>query len=544
MSKKRIGFGHTGFSERDVSFAAGLLGRGASRREALRILMAGGAGLAAATALLGRASDAMAATPKRGGHYRVGIHEGNTTDTLNPALTNGVCMIQVNHTNRNFLTEIDEFNSVAPDIAEGWEALDGATRWVFKLRRGVEFHNGKPFTAADAVASLNYHRKEGSESAAKPLLAGITDIRADGDETVVFTLESANADLPYILSDYHLVMMPSDSDGNVDASGVGTGPYILEKFEPGVQVSLTRNPNYFKEGRAHFDAVTFQVLNDPNARLTALLTGEIDVNSQIEAKSIRFLERDDRVVIDNVPSGAHATMPMHVDSPPFDDMNVRLALKHAIDREEIVEKVLGGAGVVGNDHPIGPTVPYWSDIGQRSFDPDKAKFHLKQAGLDGLKVQLSASDAAFPGALDMATLFQASAKKAGIDVEVAREAADGYWSDVWLKKPFIVASWGARPTPDVMFSLAYQGGAAWNESKWDNPNFNKLLLEARSELDDAKRGALYAEMMTLCRDEGGTIVPFFTNRVSARRKEVMHSGNLTGNWQLDGARSAERWWFG
>ncbi|MFD0857846.1 ABC transporter substrate-binding protein [Roseovarius aquimarinus] len=510
-----------------------------------RAVMGGmaGAGLLAASAGLIGAGRAHAETPKKGGHYRVGIHEGNTNDSLDPRTTNGVCMIQLNHTIFNFLVEIDADDSIIPELAESWDASDDATSWVFNIRKGVEFHNGKPLTAEDVVASLKYHLKEDSQSAAKPLLDGVTSITAETEHQVRFDLSEGNADLPYVLTDYHFVILPSDADGNVDISGIGTGGYVLESFEPGVRIEMSRNPNYFKEGRAHFDKVTFLVINDGNARTNALLTGEIDADSQIAANTLKFLQRNDKVLIDNVPSAGHVTIPMHTNVAPFDNVDVRLALKHAIDRDDIIDKVMGGAAVFGNDHPIGPSMPYFTAQDRNTFDPEKSRFHLKQAGMENLSVTLATSDATFPGAVDMATLFQASAKKAGIDMKVDRRPADNYWSEVWLKNPFCVAAWGARPTPQIMFSIAYKSGAAWNESKWENERFNSLLDSAKAELDDAKRTEMYGEMMRLCRDDGGTIVPFFLNRVQARGTNVMHSEKIGGNWQLDGARSAERWWF-
>ncbi|WP_138933128.1 ABC transporter substrate-binding protein [Roseovarius arcticus] len=514
---------------------------GPSRRGVLAGLA--GTGLAVSATGLLTAGQAQAATPKKGGHYRVGIHEGNTNDSLDPRTTNGVCMIQLNHTIFNFLVEIDTDDSIIPELAESWEASGDAKSWLFKIRSGVEFHNGKPLTASDVVASIMYHLRDDSESAAKPLLEGVTSITAEDEHSVRFELSEGNADLPYVLTDYHFVILPADGEGNVDISGVGTGGYMLDSFEPGVRIEMTRNPNYFKDGRAHFDEVTFLIINDSNARTNALLTGEVDSDSQVAANTLQFIERNDRVTIDNVPSAAHVTIPMHVDTAPFDNVDVRLALKHAIDRQEAIDKVMGGAAVVGNDHPIGPTMPYYSELEQNTFDLDKSKFHLKKAGMEDLSVTLAASDAAFPGAVDMATLFQASAKKAGINMKVDRKPADNYWSDVWLKNPFCTASWGARPTPQIMFSLGYKGGAAWNESHWDNAQFNSLLEKTKAELDDAKRTEMYAEMMRLCRDDGGTVVPFFYNRLSARGKNVAHSDKISGNWQLDGARSAERWWF-
>ena len=128
---------------------------------------------------------------------------------------------------------------------------------------------------------------------------------------------------------------------------------------------------------------------------------------------------------------------MDTRAEPFKDNNVRLALKFAVDREELVEKILFGYGSVGNDHPIGRGQPFFSkDLTQRSYDPDKAKFHLKEAGLSSLDVELSVADAAYSGAVDAGALFQASAEKAGINIKLNREPNDGYWSNVWMKKPF------------------------------------------------------------------------------------------------------------
>ena len=228
---------------------------------------------------------------------------------------------------------------------------------------------------------------------------------------------------------------------------------------------------------------------------------------------------------------------------PFDDVNVRLALKHAIDRQEIVDKILFGRGTIANDHPIGPSMPYHADLPQREQDLDKAKYHLKKAGHDRLSVEISVADTVVPGATNMCSLFAEQARPAGLDIKVNQQPADGYWTNVWLKKPFCVVSWTARPTPDVMFSLAYKAGADWNESHWENARFNELLLKAKAELDQELRAEMYAEMQSLCRDDGGTIVPFFRNRTSARRDNVMHDDQIAAVWELDGARGYHRWWF-
>ena len=514
-----------------------------SRRDFLAQASALGLSAGLVGALPGRA--ARAATPKKGGRFRVGGSDGNTTDSLDPATFESQFMINMGHTYGNFLTEITEDNVVGPELAESWEASPDAATWTFKLRQGVEFHNGKSFEAADVVATLNYHRGEDSKSAAKALLELVEDITADDKHTVTVKLKSGSADFPYLVTDYHLIMLPSDGEGNANwRDGIGTGGYALQAMDPGVRASLTRFPNYFKEDRAHFDEIEYIVVAEANARITALKTGDVDAVQSIEQKTMHLLGRDPNIEIIEVPSGTHNTMAMHVDVPPFDDNHVRMALKLSLDREDALTKILKGAGTIGNDHPISPILPYHAaELEQRVYDPEKAKWHLKQAGLDSLKVPFSTSSVPLQGGVDFAVLYKEHAAKAGIEIDVVREPDDSYWSNVWLKKPFALVSWGQRPTPDIMFTLAYAKDAAWNETHFAHERFNTLLVEARSELDDVKRAELYFEMQKIVRDEGGTIVPFFTNFVYAHRKNVKHGEKLTGNWPLDGSRAAERWWF-
>jgi peptide/nickel transport system substrate-binding protein len=218
-----------------------------------------------------------------------------------------------------------------------------------------------------------------------------------------------------------------------------------------------------------------------------------------------------------------------------------------VDRQELVDKILLGRGAVGNDHPISATQAYHaSGLEQREYDPDQAAFHYKKSGHSG-SIQLSAADAAFAGAVDAAQLMAASAAKAGINIEVIREPNDGYWSNVWNKKGWSACYWGGRPTPDWMFSAAYTKDTEWNDTAWKTTEaavkFNKLVVEGRAELNETRRSEIYAECQSLIRDDGGCLLPMFYNNVWARSKKVTHSGELAANWNTDGAKLCERWWF-
>jgi peptide/nickel transport system substrate-binding protein len=524
-----------------------LMAKAASGRMSRRTFMEGaiaiGVTIPAAIAIWSRQS--VAAAPSKGGLFRVGLDDGNTTDSMDPATYASRFMITMAHTHRNFLTEISPDNGIIGELAESWDVSPDAKTWTLKIRQGVEFHNGKTFGADDAAASLNYHRGEGSKSAAKSLLAAVTSIKADGKDTLVIELSDGNADLPYVLTDYHLVMLPADGEGKVSSdNAAGTGGYVVNTFDPGVHATLERFANYWKQDRAHFDGIEYLAIPDVNARQTGLLTASLDAMIECDFKTVDMLKGDPSVVVDEVPTGTYVSMPMHQDVAPFSDPDVRLAFKYAIDRDATVKTVLNGHGSIGNDQPISPNMPFYnSSISQRVYDPDKARFHLKKAGMENLKVDLSAADTVIPGAVDMGLLFRETAKKAGIDVNVIREPNDGYWANVWLKKPFCLSGWGQRPTPDIAFTLGYAAGADWNESHFRDERFNQLLVSARKELDQKKRAEMYGEMQQIVHDKGSVIIPFFRNWIYARRTNVAHGTMLTSSWPLDGARGGERWWF-
>ena len=525
--------------EQESKFAAGRI----SRRSFVSSVVAAGVGLPTA---LGMASSVMAATPKSGGHYRLGLGHGSTTDSLDPATYENGFLSNLSTSMFNCITEIAPDGSLRGDLAESWEAADGGATWIFNLRSGVEFHNGKTMTSEDVIASLNYHRGEDSKSAAKGLLSAVTDISADGPNRVVISLTEANADFPFVIGDYHLVILPAEADGSVNpVGGIGTGAYALNNFEPGVRAEMTRNGNFFRE--TYFDEVTILSIIDITARQNALLSGQVDVVDRLDPKTVSLLARSPAVNILESTGTLHYTFPMRLDVAPFDNYDLRMALKLSVNRQEMVDKILLGHGALGNDHPISSSVPYHAgDLPQREYDPEKAAFHYKKSGHSGA-IQLSASDAAFAGAVDAAQLIQASAGAAGIDIEVVREPSDGYWSNVWNKKGWSACYWGGRPTQDWMYSAAYTNDTEWNDTAWKgteaSAKFNQIVVAARSELDDTKRAAMYAECQALINDDGGALVPMFANYIMGLSNKIGHAEDVASNWSLDGSHSAERWWF-
>ncbi|MCG6912153.1 MAG: ABC transporter substrate-binding protein [Deltaproteobacteria bacterium] len=510
-----------------------------TRREFISRATALGLTAAVAPAFLGKR--AQAATPKMGGRFRLGVQGGNTADNGDPATFTNTFMQVYNYATRNNLVEVDHTMSPVPELAESWESTPDAAKWVFKLRKGVEFHNGKTMDANDVLWSIQRHRTEDSKSAAKALLKSIDEIKAEDKYTVAFTLKSGSADFPFLMSDYHLTICPADTTDFM--KNVGTGAYKQVSFEPGVRTFAKKNPNYFKTDRGHFDELEMIHLPDANTRTTALQTGQVDAINRCEKKTFQFIEKAPALQAIITNGMKHYTFAMLCDKAPFTDNNVRMAMKYAIDREEIIKQVMRGYAVPGNDHPISPVNRYYNkNLPQRTYDPDKAKFYLKKSGLSQRDFDLSVSDEGFPGAVDAGAVYKENAKKAGIDINLVREAADGYWNDVWMKKPWCAVYWGGRPTEDWMFTTTYASGAPWNDTHWKNGHFDELLVKARAELDSDKRRAMYYEMQQIVRDDGGVIVLAFVQDLQAATKKIRY-GKLAANWELDGWKCCERWWF-
>jgi len=504
-----------------------------------------GAGAMGAGALLGLgAFPRMAkAAPNKGGLFRIGIADFDSGDTLDPQLAESRFMMHLGWQLRNCLVEVGPGVVLVPELAESWDSNDDLTVWTFKLRQGVEFHNAKTMTAEDVVYSINLHRGEKTVSESKALIEQVTDVKTNAPGEVTITLAGPNAGFPSLMSLVNLQIVP---EGETDfGKGVGTGGYILESFEPGVRSRVKRNPNYWKADRANFDEIEIIAIKDVTARTTALQTGEIDAMNAVDATTAALLKQMPGMNLIQTQGKAHYCFEMNTTAAPYDNIDVRTALKLAIDRQEILDKVLGGYGSIANDQPISPAYQYYNaDIPQHSYDPEKAAALIKKAGAEGQVFQLSVSETPFTGAVNTAELYKEQAAKAGIQIEVVREPEDGYWSNVWAKKPFAASKWSGRVNEDVMLSLAYSKEAigSWNSTYWDNEAFNKALVAARSERDEAKRKALYFECQALIHDDGGLIAPVWADFLDAKSEKIA-TGEIASDWDMDGCRAGERWWM-
>lgn len=511
---------------------------GMSRRAFLGRASALGLAAALGTAMV--PGMARADTPKKGGVLKIGLGGGESTDALDPGLADGPVAFNVNRQWGDTILNVSPTKELEPRLAESFDSNADSTVWTFKIRKGVKFHDGSEMTPDDVAATFKRHSDENAKSGAFGIMQGIADIKAEG-EAVVFTLSTGNADLPYLLADYHLIVQPK---GGVDApnAGIGTGPYKVKTAEPGVRYVFEKNADDWDTTRGHYDSVEFLVINDATARTAALQSGQVHMINRVDPKVAKLLGRAPGVVVKSVDGPGHYVFIMHVDKPPFDNKDLRLALKYAINRQELVDKILDGFGSVGNDIPINASYPLFDEtLPQRAFDLAKAAEHYKASGHDGSPIELIVADGAFPGAVDAASLFQASATQAGIPLVIKRVPDDGYWSDVWNVKPFCASYWGGRPVQDQMYSTAYLSTADWNDTKFKNKEFDDLIISARAETDAAKRKEIYAKVARILWEEGGVICPMFNNFVDGVSDTVAGWVDDPNLELMNGFASAKTW---
>jgi peptide/nickel transport system substrate-binding protein len=405
----------------------------------------------------------------------------------------------------NGLTSLDGSLTPQPALAESFNTKDAKT-WVFTLRKGVTFHDAKPLTPADVVYSISRHKDPAIASKAKVLADQIESVKATGPNEVTVVLTSPNADLPVIVGTFHFHIV---KEGTTDfAAGIGTGPYKLKEFKPGVRSVVVRNDNYWKPGKPYLDEIEFVGIGDEGARVNALLSGGMHLVGSINPRSIARITGTQGFAVFKTQSGQYSDLIMRKDVGPGTNPDFVLAMKHLFDREQMKKTIAIDQAVVANDQPVDPTNRfYFAGLPQRRFDPEKAKFHLKKAGTTGA-VPVVASPAALYS-VEMALVLQQTAKGIGLDLDVKRMPADGYWSNHWLNSPVGFGNVNPRPSADILLTQFFKSDAQWNESRWKNEKFDQLLVAARGETDLAKRKQMYADLQTMIYNEAGIGIPLF-----------------------------------
>ncbi|MFM0009459.1 ABC transporter substrate-binding protein [Paraburkholderia sediminicola] len=501
-----------------------LTSKGTSRRGVLRAMAAAGMMSVTGAGLLSASGTALAqAKPKQGGKIRVATQSASAADTLDPAKgALGTDYVR-GFMFYNCLTELDSHLGAKMALATSLETTD-ATVWVAKLRPGVQFHDGKSLAPADVVYSIMRHKDPATASKAKTLADQIKEVKATGPNEVTITLEGPNADLPVILATSHFQII---KDGTKDfKTAVGTGPFKVKEFSPGVRTVGVKNEKYWKPGLPHLDEVELIGIGDESARVNALLSGDVQLINAVSPRSTTQIKGAGGFSVLETKTGLYTDLVVRDEGGITGNEDFRRGMMYLQDREQMRRAIFQGYGAIGNDQPIDPTNKYYlAGLPQRTFDPDKAKFHFQKAKVGSAPVQIFASPAA-EGSVEMAMFLQQVAPQAGLNLQVSRVPADGYWSNHWMKHPLGFGNVNARPSADVIFTQFFKSDAPWNEANWKSPKFDQLLLAARGEPDDAKRKKIYGDMQVLVHESGGVGIPLFQSSLDAYTTKLKGLGSI------------------
>lgn len=497
--------GYSDLSSYDQDLVRNIIRKNCSRRDVLKLMAVTGVSLATAQNLLSTGGQAIAQTPVKGGSVRYASNLHGPDDQLDPTLfTSSIDYTRGRATYSCLVQHADDLTP-QPDLATAWSSNADATEWTFILREGVTFHDGSPFGADDVVWSMNRHLGEDSTSVIKSVLASVKGWRKTGPYEVKADMNSSNADLPIVLGIFQAKIVKNGSTGE----GNGTGPFTMESFEPGVKSVHKRNENYFREG-ANLDAIEITAITDPVARTNALIAGDIQLFSTVEPKAFRQIEEADNVQLLSTPAALQVAICCLKNVAPGENDDFVKGLQYIQDRDRIVNRILKGKGSVGNDTPIMSAHggDWCSELPQREFDPDKAKFHFEKAGVSSAEVYVAP---VAPGIEEVCLLAQANCAKIGFDLQIKKVPTDGYWGAVWMVEPVNVVTWNMRPTANSQMAIQFGPGAAWNDTYWNNDRMGELLTASLAETDVDKRHGMYCEMQTLIHEGSGMVIPAFSN---------------------------------
>jgi peptide/nickel transport system substrate-binding protein len=476
---------------------------GSSRREFLKRGVAAGLGAVVAPYI---SRDAFAAS-----RDRVTIYHSSVADSLHP----------YNHSSspiygnwQHIIEPLVELDYAKKDyvgvLAESWEFQ--GKRWVFRLRKGVKFHNGAPLTSKDVAFSVDRMRDEKGGSLQAPNFKDVSEIQTPDDQTVIFVTKQPLAIfLDRLENRFILSKVAADKYGDqLYQNPIGTGPYKFVSYQRGGNFVFTRNDDYWG-GKANIKEVIFRKVTEEAARLAALESGQADFINNVPVHEVARLERHPRVRIDRIEGLRMFFLAMNVAHKPFDNKLVRQAANYAVDAPSIVKNIFDGIGYPING-PVGSQV-IGADpkLKRYPYDPKRAKELLAQAGYaDGCDVQLYYSAGRYPKDREVCQVVAAQMAKAGFRVELISQEWAIFWDKSGVnggKLPFYYIGRGSLTDADTLYDQYFRTGTT-RRTNYSNPELDKIIEEQQKTPDMKKRVALLQQAGKIIMDEA-PFVPLY-----------------------------------
>ncbi|MBI3327618.1 MAG: ABC transporter substrate-binding protein [Nitrospinae bacterium] len=511
-----------------------------TRRAFLQRLGWTGLGAAALGALdIAHVQPAFAQQVRRGGMIKLGI--GENIDTLDPHNTTIITAVAIHNNIYNGLLKITydgQKVDFVPDLAHTWEIIGDRTH-VFRLHKGVTFHNGEPLNAS--VVKWNLERvkdvKQSPIHAWKLKL--LENIEMPDDDTVKLTFAQPYPFLRVALTGSTGRAGTIVSPKAVEQWGkdygrhpIGTGPFKFVEWKEADSILLERNPTYFEHGADHkplpyLDKVHLKFIIEPSTLVAALVSGEMDGINNISPQFMPTVRKNPNLTVYSVVGGNWNCVHFNIAKEPFSDQHLRLAVAYAINREEIVKQIHFGEAIVAYGPISPPMTGFWDpEFGKKAkegqyFDMQKAQEHLKQSRYanGATALLLTPNSEYYPR---QAEVLQAQLAKIGVKVNI--QVLDiSAWRKRWLQDrdwDLVTLRWDADLDPDETLFPELHSKEAWNAGRWISPEFDRLVELAQVEADQRKRKQFYAEAVQLILKEAPVAIFSHVNELKVFHKYV------------------------
>jgi peptide/nickel transport system substrate-binding protein len=508
-------------SDRYLSLSSGLF----SRRALVK-----GAGAAAGSLAFGAPSLRLTSAVQEasGSVLRIAFSDANTKDSVNPAISqDNFFIVPPQSTMYESLVKLDNNFQATPHLAEDWEASDDAKTWQFRLKRGIEFHDGSTMTAKDVVYSLRASMDPQSGTTfyaqLKDLLKpeNITEV---DEYTVQFVLETPFVFFANPLGTRNARVFKADTTPEELATTPnGTGPFRFESFVPGESFAATRFENYWQEGKPFLDRIEFKNIPEAASKLEALQTGDVELIDNIEYASSRAIEGTDNEPLP-LPDAAWHGVICDVRVEPFTDPRVITAMKMALDRQQVVDVVYAGYASVAADTVIPLSDPYFpADLQPRQRDVEGAKALLAEAGYtNGLEIPHPLQTVFGFGTNNLAAVLKEQLAEAGITISI-QEGGPTFWDTVWMKAPFYIPDFNRRHPAEIFPLISITDAGQWM-THWSNSEFDAAVKAAGQTADIEAQKENYSKAIRLQSEQDGILLPAYAPRLHAKAK------NLQGVW--------------
>jgi peptide/nickel transport system substrate-binding protein len=513
-----------------------------SRREFLRYATLLGVSAAAASQMAGLIwpRKAFAAKPQRGGTLKVSSQVHKIT---HPAQFSWVAPSQVARQVGEYLTWTDGKNISHPYLLKNWVVSDDLKTWTLNLRKGVKWNNGDEFTSDDVVFTFNQWMNKDVGSSMLGLVGKYLDlsgIEKVDQYQVKLHLKVAEIAIPEHLFHYPAIVLNHKTfEGDFIKEPVGTGPYTLESYLPGERAKLKRRNDYWQKGAdgeslPYMESIEFiDMGNEMAPQIAAIKAGEIDMidlGDSAGVDAFQALKNDPNVNITPATTASTRVLRMRVDLKPWTDNKVRQALKLCQHHEKLLSLVYFNEGLQGQDFHVYQLHPEYCEKPIPKYDPQKAKQLLKEAGYDnGIDVNLAVGSD-WPDVVRYAEVLKQDAMPAGFRININTMPTSQYW-EKWTEVDLGITPWMHRPIGTMVLNLAYiaddQGKPVpWNETRWSDPEFSKLLNEANGLINVDERRKVFCKLEQIQMDRGSIGIPYWRNQWFVTRKRL---NNLQGH---------------